>query len=121
MTNKTRLLIGYDGSDCAEAALDDLQRAGVPPEGEALVLSVAEFWLPPSPPSSYEIVEEAKEVKVPGDLKRVYSRGSPAMKKALGLAESARKRVQANFPGWNVSAESLCGSPAWELITRADQ
>ncbi len=53
------ILIGYDGSDCAEAALDDLKRAGLPPNAEACILSVAEVWLPPPPPSSYEIVEQA--------------------------------------------------------------
>jgi hypothetical protein len=69
-----KILIAYDGSDCAEAALDDLQRAGLPPEAEAQIISVAEVWLPPPPPSSYEIVEQANEVKVPSDLRRVYSR-----------------------------------------------
>lgn len=33
-----KILIAYDGSECAEAALDDLQRAGLPQQGvEALV------------------------------------------------------------------------------------
>ena len=56
---RMEILIGYDGSDCAEAALDDLKRAGLPPNAEACILSVAEVWLPPPPPSSYEIVEQA--------------------------------------------------------------
>jgi hypothetical protein len=33
------ILIGYDGSDCAEAALDDLMRAGLPDIAEAHILS----------------------------------------------------------------------------------
>ncbi len=116
-----KILIAYDGSDCAEAALDDLQRAGLPLEAEAHILSVAEVWLPPPPPSSYEIVEQAREVEVPADLKRVYSKGSTAMKEALALAERARERVKTNFPHWDVSADSACGSPAWELVFKADQ
>ena len=83
MIEKMKILIGYDGSDCAESALDDLQRAGLPPEARALILSVAEVWLPPPPPSSYEIVEQARQVSVPADLKRVYARGSAATKQAL--------------------------------------
>ena len=55
-----KILIGYDGSDCAEAALDDLTRAGLPDIAEAHILSTQEVWLPPLPPSSYEIVEEAR-------------------------------------------------------------
>jgi nucleotide-binding universal stress UspA family protein len=116
-----KILVAYDGSDCAEAALDDLQRAGLPLEAEAQIISVAEVWLPPPPPSSYEIVERAKEVKVPADLKRVYSKGCAATKEALALAERASDRVKTNFPGWKVSADSSCGSPAWEVVFRADQ
>lgn len=116
-----KILIAYDGSDCAEAALDDLQRAGLPIEAEAQVISVAEVWLPPPPPSSYEILERAKEVKVPADLKRVYSKGCATMKEALALAERAADRVRTNFPGWKVSSDSSCGSPAWEVVFRADR
>jgi nucleotide-binding universal stress UspA family protein len=116
-----KILIAYDGSDCAEAALDDLQRAGLPLEAEAQIISVAEVWLPPPPPSSYEILERAKEVKVPADLKRVDSKDCTAMKEALALAERASDRVKAKFPGWKVSSDSSCGSPAWEVVFRADQ
>ena len=41
------ILIGYDGSKSAEAALDDLQRAGLPADVEAEILMIAEVWLPP--------------------------------------------------------------------------
>jgi hypothetical protein len=34
-----RLLIGYDGSESADAALDDLRRAGLPREASALIVS----------------------------------------------------------------------------------
>jgi nucleotide-binding universal stress UspA family protein len=121
MTEKMKLLIGYDGSDCAEAALDDLQRAGLPQDAETVVLSVAEIWLPPPPPSSAEIVEQALEVEVPADLKRVYARNSSAMKQAQALAERAATRLRTNFPGWEVTAEASCGSPAHELIMRSQQ
>ena len=116
-----KILIGYDGSECADAALDDLSRAGLPFEAEAQVLSVAEVWLPPPPPSAYEIVEQAREVEVSADLKRVYARGCQAEKDARALAERASARIKVNFPGWNVSANASCGSPAWEMVFRADQ
>ena len=116
-----KILIAYDGSSCADAALDDLQRAGLPPEAEAQIISVAEVWLPPPPPSAEEILERAGEVKAPSDFKRVYSRGSAAMKEALALAERASARVKTNFPGWKVFADADCGSPAWEVVFRADE
>jgi hypothetical protein len=42
------VLIGYDGSESADAALDDLRRAGLPRETEALIVSVGEVLTPPS-------------------------------------------------------------------------
>ena len=41
-----KILIGYDGSECAEAALEDLQRAGLGAEAEALVMTVADVFVP---------------------------------------------------------------------------
>jgi nucleotide-binding universal stress UspA family protein len=120
-TGDMKILIAYDGSSCADAALDDLQRAGLPPEAEAQIISVAEVWLPPPPPSAAEILERAGEVKVPADFKRVYSRGCAAMKEALALAERANDRLKTNFPGWRISPDASCGSPAWEVVFRADE
>ena len=48
---KMRILIGYDGSESADAALDDLRRAGLPREVEALIVSVGEVVMPPPPTS----------------------------------------------------------------------
>ena len=116
-----RILIGYDGSECADAALDDLIQAGLPADAEAQILSVAEVWLPPPPPSIFEIVEQAREARSQAELERHYARECPAAKDALALAERARERVQMNFPGWKVSANSSCGSAAWVLVAKADE
>jgi nucleotide-binding universal stress UspA family protein len=116
-----KILIGYDGSDCAEAALDDLRRGGLPETAEAHIMSVAEVWLPPPPPSSYEIIEEARKVHSPAELQRDFATRCGAAKEALTLAERARERVRTNFPNWKVSAASSCGSAAWELVAKADE
>jgi nucleotide-binding universal stress UspA family protein len=119
MGERMRLLIAYDGSECADAALDDLKRAGLPRTAEALVLSVAEIWLPPPPPSSYDILEEERGADAPAEPERVEE--SKEVEKAHELAAQAHARLRSNFPDWQVSAEATCGSPAWEIITRADQ
>lgn len=116
-----KILIAYDGSDCAEAALDDLQRAGLPPGVEALVVSVTEMWLPPPPPSALEVVEEAFAAHTPAELQREYVKGSPAVAEAQAFAERACERLRKNFPGWKVCAESFYGSPAREVLRRADE
>lgn len=115
-----KILIGYDGSECADAALDDLRQAGLPPTGEFHILSIAEVWLPPPPPSAYEIIEESKNATSPADLQRDFSKHCAAAKKMLVLAERARDRIQNLYPGWQVSADSSCGSAAWELVAKAD-
>jgi len=116
-----KILIGYDGSECADAALDDLNRAGLPPAGEFHIISVAEVWLPPPPPSSYEIVEDARNATSPAHLQRDSAKHCAAAKEVLTLAERARDRVQAMFPNWKVTVDSSCGSAAWELVATADE
>jgi nucleotide-binding universal stress UspA family protein len=116
-----KILIGYDGSECADAALDDLMQAGLPAEAEAHVLSIAEVWLPPPPPSAYEIVEQARNATTQAELEHHFAKECLAAKEARSLAERARTRVQSNFPGWKVTADSSCGSPAWELVAKADE
>lgn len=121
MNEKMKILIAYDGSDCANAALDDLKKAGLPQDAEALILSVAEVWLPPPPPSGYEVVGAAREAQSPADLQKKYLKGSRAVSEARSLAMRAKERLQNNFPGWQISVEATYGSPAWEVIMKADQ
>jgi nucleotide-binding universal stress UspA family protein len=116
-----KVLIAYDGSGCADAALDDLRRAGLPKVVEALVISVAEVWLPPPPPSSYEIVEAAEEARTPAELEKAYWQHSPAVNGARQLASQARARLERSFPEWSVSMEAFVGSPAHEIVRKADE
>lgn len=122
MNAAMKILIAYDGSECADAALDDLRKAGLPPSGvEAQVISVAEVWLPPPPPSAYEVVEAAAASRTVADLQRGHSRQTQAVAEAEQLAARAAERLRRNFPGWMVGAEASYGSPAWEIIMKADR
>jgi nucleotide-binding universal stress UspA family protein len=116
-----RLLIAYDGSRCADAALDDLTHAGLPAKGEALVITVAEVWLPPPPPSSYEIVEMAVTATGPIALERKYMANSLVVEQANELATKAVVRFQANFPEWTVKHEAVWGSANWEVFAKAKE
>lgn len=115
-----KILIGYDGSECADAALEDLTHAGLPANAEAKIISVAESWLPPPPPSSYEILEQADKAESPADLQRRSVKDCKEAKDALQLAERGRIRLEKIFPGWKVSVDSSCGSAAWEMVSVAD-
>lgn len=97
-----KILLGYDGSDCADAALNDIQRAGLPDSAHVLVLSVIEHWLPP--PSSLEVLA-------------VVDRRM----EAEALAQSAAVHLRALKPGWTIETEPGFGSPATVLLERAER
>src|SRR5262249_34310776 len=97
-----KILIGYDGSECADAALDDLRMAGLPSDAQIKVLSVVENWLPA--PSALEIIEHI-------DSDHEY----------LALARRGGIRLVSMEPGWDVKSESGFGSPATVIIEKADE
>ena len=115
-----KILIGYDGSSTAEAALDDLKLAGMPSKAEAIVMSVAEFWLPP------ETIEEGGvDVKPDPYLEQFVDAHRQKARKAVSeaelLARKAGERLRKMFPNWKVESEATYGSPAWEIIAKANE
>ena len=117
MTERMKILIGYDGSECSDAALDDLSRAGLPREAEARVLAVADVLLPPP-------IDEERDntfpFYVPEGVRRAHARAARAVADAGRLAARARDRVKAAFPRWDVRSEACADSPAWALVKEAD-
>lgn len=101
-----RILIGYDGSECAEAALDDLRRAGLPHRAETLVFGVVERWLPPPHPESYLLLPDPSQ--------------EPVVEEANRLALRAVERLKTNFPEWTVNAKVERGSPASAILDFAE-
>ena len=96
-----KLLIAYDGSKCADSALDDLTHAGLPGKGEALVMTVAEVWRPPPPPSAYEIVEMATQAEGSLGLERRYMASSQAVVDADKLAATPQWQSLENNSTWH--------------------
>lgn len=113
MDEPQKIMIAYDGSECANTAIDDLRRAGLPKQAEALIVSVAEVWLPPP---DKEDAENLAVAPTPAAVKRMWARRGKIVEQAKELAERASKRVRYNFPDWTVKCEALTGSPAWELL-----
>ncbi len=116
---RMKILIAYDGSSHADAALDDLGRAGLPPEAEALVISVADVWMWP-PPTDDARGLRAEELDIIG-LKKARAQSEQAVEEARKLAAQASERVKAAFPSWKVDAEGYGDSPAWAVINRAGE
>jgi nucleotide-binding universal stress UspA family protein len=117
-----KVLIGYDGSWSAEAVLEDLRRAGLPREGEALVVSVGEVLALPEPSSAAGVVGAAlTSRRLASGLARAQDRAAKALEEARILAAAAARRVRFFLPGWDVRAEPLAGTPAWELLGKAEE
>ena len=113
-----KILVAYDGSECAAAALQDLQRAGLGSESEVLVMSLADVFVPPS------VAREAADTSpsyTPESVKRAHERARHKLEEAEGLAKRASEQIKEMFPGWRVSYTAEADSPAWALIRKADQ
>ncbi len=108
MSEKFKILIGYDGSEFAETALEGLPRAGLPVEVDAFVVSVAEMWI--QMPRSYGGVETSYvNQTITGEA---YSRE---------LAVKAVEKLKADFPNWTVDYGTAVGSPTGILLAKADE
>ncbi|MBI4854366.1 MAG: universal stress protein [Acidobacteria bacterium] len=103
-----KILIGYDGSQSSVAMLDDLKLAGLPSDSEAVIMSIAEMWL--VPPPSYGLAQTDYVESFQLDVRL-----------AREVAEKGATQLKALFPTWKVTVESTIGSPARELLKKADE
>lgn len=115
-----KILIAHDGSECSRVAVDDLTRAGLPDEADVIVIGVAEVWLPPAPDVN-EIEEATKDLHSVKELHKRYMKSSKVLEETEQLVNVAVTRLKHNFPKWQVTSETTYGSPAWEIISRADE
>ena len=113
-----KILIGYDGSRSSDAALDDLQKAGLPDDIEAKVITIAEVWMPPPPngnnPEKYMSDANPEWLKIHDEV------GKKAVVEAQVLSRHAKERLEITFPSWKVVSEATYGSPAQEILARAE-
>src|SRR5688572_6142496 len=96
-----KILIAYDGSECADAALEDRKSAGLPKNAEARVITLADVFLPPIS----EEIDNTFPMYVPAGVRRAQERAQRKLKKAELLANQGSEVVNKSFPGWTVSHE----------------
>ncbi|HKR61653.1 MAG TPA: universal stress protein [Pyrinomonadaceae bacterium] len=116
-----RILIGYDGSESADAALDDLLRAGLPREVEALIVSVSEIVMPPSSVGHEVVGPPLTSRRLTAVLAHAEAQAAQKLKEAEELAAKAGASLRSSFPDWNVETVGLAGDPSTELINKADE
>jgi len=110
------LLIGYDGSACSDAMLEELSSAGLPAELDVKVVSVADVWLPPDP----EKLEPAFPDPAPQLVRKARDQAIAELESSRGLAQRACERLKAAFPKWKVYPTGIADSPAWGLVKEAE-
>jgi len=116
-----RILIGYEGSESADAALDDLRRAGLPRDVQALIVSVSDALVDPSSSISDIAGSAVTSRRVTSTIELVRVQAARALEEAKEFAAKARDRVRSFYPDWQVRAVGLAGTPSIELINKADE
>lgn len=111
-----KLLIGYDGSSCAGACLDDLRRAGLPRDAEAILLTVSEIWLPHLTRNNRGLETHARS----SQISEIAATSAEPVTEARALALAGKRILQSHFPSWQIRAEDATGSPAREILKKAD-
>ena len=111
-----KLLLAYDGSRCAESAIDDLCQAGLPETGDALLIAVAEVWLPPR-----DAIAEPALPYIDDIVRAHLERSEKELEEAWSQARQAVARLRITLPGWTVTSLATYGSPAWEILSASDE
>ena len=114
-----KVLIGYDGSDSAQAAIQGLRRAGLPREVECRIVSVADVW-PVLPKSVDEPADATADSQKPPIIRKAEALAAESRADAQTLANEGAALVQTEFPGWKVTAEAALGSPS-QALTQPSQ
>ncbi len=114
-----KILIGYDGSDYSDAALIDLQRAGLPDNAEATVLSVADVFLPSK--SENLPNEEIFPLYIPHSQRIAREKASQAYSEAESIAIEGGEKLGKMFPNWKIKTEARAETPYWAIIEKAEK
>ena len=121
MEERMKVMIAYDGSAYADAGLDDLRRAGLPREAEALIVSVGDGLVSTSSPIAEVAGTALTSRRVISAIAVARAQATRLLGEARGFAAEARRRVLSYFPEWEVRTEVLEGSPSRELLREAER
>lgn len=120
MNKQMKVIIAYDGSPYADAAIEDLRLAGLPPHSEVKIVSVVN-----APVNSVAASESNRFSlalgRVEGFLRmsEVYSR--EVIEKTEEIVSKEADSLRLRFPEWKIDGMVLEGTPAEELLREADK
>ena len=114
-----KVLIAYDGSDCANDAIEDLSQAGFKDDTEAMILTVTETWML----NDFENESFVETIGWTGAENIKLMRGAALEKVAetKKLAEDASRRVEKKFPAWQVRHKVVGNFPEQAIVAEANE
>ena len=125
MNEKMRILIAYDGSACSKEALQELHRAALPQECEAVVVSVCDAVLLPDARQAVDVRSGPQARVIAREIETIVEetrwRALEAVSEANQLVDEAIQHLKTNFPTWKVHGEAMVGDPGLAIIKEADQ
>ncbi|HWB54687.1 MAG TPA: universal stress protein [Tepidisphaeraceae bacterium] len=111
-----KILIGHDGSPCADAALNDLRRAGLPEVAEAIVLSAANIW----PYLRETTILESQDWVLPPEA-APQALIQSEFRRARDVAARAAKRLGESFIKWKITPVGDVAPAQWAIVKSADE
>jgi len=115
-----RIMIGYDGSEHSDAAIDSLRWAGIPRDSEFLIVSVGDLLM--SAPELSEAIDKALYVpRVSAALKNAQTHAKRVTTEANESASRAKERIAELFSESKIHTEVMIGTPSWMLLDSANK
>lgn len=112
------IVIAYDGSHFAKAAIDQLPRAGLPQKVNALVISVSDTLLAAAAMTHFP--PSALSSRAAGTFAQAQAEVDRATDEARELALEGSTRAHALFPHWGVYPQPVVGQPAETVVEKAN-
>ncbi len=113
-----KVLIGYDGSESAAAAINELKTLGLTAETEIVIAAAGDFWMPPT-----ENVALSPDVlasrRVASTMAQLHNQSVQALEQAEEMLSNAAAEIESDFPDWHIQTEYLIGDAASALIQKA--
>jgi len=116
MNRTFKLLIAYDGSKAADAALADLKSAAIPAKCEAKIVTVADLWVPPA-----DMTAGAAEGWYAQAYETAQLQNKAAVKQAKIIGQKAEKTIKSLFPAWKTKLETSIDHPAQGILAAAEK
>ena len=117
---RIKVMIAYDGSSHADAAIDDLSRAGLPQDSEVLITTVVDLAASRPALSEFDLLSAASR-RVDLVLSQARQHDAVALKDARAMVSNLASRLREQYPDWTIRFDVLRGAPAEELLQKAAQ